>query len=526
MRMPAQKQRPRRAQTMGFPAPTGGLVSNRNLAMSNSPDMPPGAAILEDMFPTATGVVLRRGSATQDTLTGGAIGAMFTYTSGTLKEFFSATDDGIWDTTTSTAASVLSGQTSGDWSTVQFTTSGGTFLIGVNGEDDAFLYDGTSFTATSITFPLGETLTTADLIYCWTYKTRIWFIEKNSLNAWYLPVDQIGGELTLWPMGGVFANGGSLLWGQAWSLDSGGSGGLSEQCTFCTTEGEVSAYQGLSPDPDQGWSSVGVYRIGKPMGKKAFIRAGGDIVIATTVGFVSLASASQQDYAALGQGAVSYPIEDDWARAVSERGQEDWRCQVWADGQMALVSPPAGGSSVPIVFASNTNTGKWATFTAWDARSLGVFNNNLYFGTSDGDVVRGWVGGSDDGNAYTGKVMPLFSDLGAPANIKIAKMARAVIRSKYDVNARLSGRADFNQTLPPAPALAADPSGDEWDIGLWDEALWDATSASLIKSQWVPIGAYGDDLTVGLQISSGYAIPSDAELIRIDMTYTLADIVT
>jgi hypothetical protein len=102
------------------------------------------------------------------------------------------------------------------------------------------------------------------------------------------------------------------------------------------TEGEVAAYQGLFPG-DSSWAKVSSYRIGRPMGDKAFMRAGGDIVIATTVGFVSLAAASRLDYAALGQNAVSYPIEDDWADAVQTRGQDDWRVEVWPDQQMAMI---------------------------------------------------------------------------------------------------------------------------------------------------------------------------------------------
>lgn len=275
-----------------LPAPTGGLVSNRNLAVSRGPDMPPGAAVLENWFPTSTGIMARRGSKRWATMADSPILSLFTYISGNQKQLFAADDSGIYDITsvpspytwllaTDVSEQAISpdvpgevgfgeesmpgghiypGTTSGDWVVVQFGTAGGNFLVGVNGTDPAFLYDGTTFGATSITFPAGSGLTTADLSYVWVYKNRLFFIQKESLDAWYLPVDSIGGELTKWPMGGVFPRGGVLLWGQAWSLDSGGAGGLSEQCVFTTTEGEVAAYQGLSPDPDQGWTKVGTYR--------------------------------------------------------------------------------------------------------------------------------------------------------------------------------------------------------------------------------------------------------------------------
>lgn len=558
MRMPTRKQKPRKAQVASLPAPTGGLISNRNLAVARSADAPPGAAVLENVFPTATGCILRRGSKRWASVVQDApVKAIFSYLSGAQREMYAATEYGIWNITTVASPysfaitsdgedyiaadvptelvfgvdgleglDVLTGTTSGDWVVVQFATAGGEFLVGVNGSDEAFLYDGTTFDATAITFPAGSTLTTADLAYVWVYKQRLYFIEKNSLNAWYLPVDQVGGELVKLPLGGVFVRGGVLTWGQSWSLDSGGSGGLSEQCVFTTTEGEVAAYQGLSPDVDQGWTKVGVYRIGRPMGKKAFIRAGGDIVIATTVGFISLASASRQDYAALGQNAVSYPIEDDWARAVQTRGQDDWRCQVWADGQMVLVSPPTPESRSPVVFVSNANTGRWCTFTGWDATAFEVFNGGLFFGGTDGAVRQGGVGGSDEGAPYVGRVLPLFDDMGAAPNLKVMKMAQAVVRSAYDVKVQLSGHVNYKVNFPAPPSQGSIPIGNEWDNGVWGTSTWDAERGDIIAGDWVSVGGSGHDVSVGMQITSGAVVPIDAELVRINVTYTLGEVGT
>lgn len=532
MRRPATKPRPAKVQFASFPAPTGGLVSNRNLAMSRGPDLPPGAAVLDNFFPTATGVVLRRGSARWATMAAASpVRSLFTYTFGDQREMFAATDAGIWEVSASTGATPLSGTpahagTNGDWKVVQFSTAGGGFLIGVNGTDAAFQYDGTNFSATSITFPTGSTLTTADLSFVWVYKERIWFLQKDTLDAWYLPVDQIGGELTLWPMGGVFPLGGTIMWGQSWSLDADGAGGLSEQCVFTTTEGEVAVYQGLSPDPDQGWTKVSSYRIGKPLGPKAFIRAGGDIVVATTVGFISLATAARLDYAALGQNAVSNDIEDDWARAVRERGQADWRCEVWPDGQMALIAPPTPGNQAPVIFASNTNTGKWGVFRGWDARAIEVFAGRLFFGTTAGTVREAWTGGTDEGVPYTGQVLPLFDNLGAPGSLKVAKMARAVVRTSFRAAVQVSGQSNFKVAFPPAPVTLPISGGNVWGLGVWGEATWGGDSASVVQSDWVSVGASGHDIAIGVQIPSGAPVPLNAELVRIDLTYTVAEIGT
>ncbi|MGL4811909.1 MAG: hypothetical protein ACRCXM_09035 [Beijerinckiaceae bacterium] len=529
MRMPTQKRKPRRSQVASFAAPTGGKVSNRNLAIARDPSLPPGAAVLDDFFPTATGVILRRGMVRRASIVANdPVKSIFTYVSGGSQKMFAAVSTGIREITSVatpdvfSGPDVLTGKTSGNWNVVQFATAGGEFLIGVNGSDAAFLYNGTTFTATTITTPFGSGLTTANLSYVWVYKQRIYFLQKDSMNVWYLPVDSVGGALTLLPLGGVFVRGGVLTWGQAWSLDSGGSGGLSEQCVFVTTEGEVAAYQGLFPG-DANWTKVSSYRIGRPMGDKAFMRAGGDIVIATTVGFVSLAAASRMDYAALGQNAVSYPIEDDWAEAVQSRGQIDWRVEVWPDQQMALISPPPIVGAVPVLFVVNVNTGKWCIFNNWDARSLGLFQGSMFFGSANGAVRQAMVGGTDEGLPYTGKILPLFDDLGQPGSIKIAKMARAIIRSTFATNPRLSGQSDYNVNLPPTPSLGMPPVGSEWGVGSWGVALWGQDRNSIVTADWVPVGAYGHDISIGVQVTSGAVTPVDVELVRIDLMFDVGE---
>ena len=522
MRTPAIIQRPRRVQSVTFPAPTAGWVSNRNLSMAEEGG--PAAEVLENWFPTSTGIRLRRGYV-QWTAIPAAVVSLFSYSAGGAKQLFAASPAGIYNITTQGAApSVRTGLTSGDWVTAQYTTAGGTFLIGVNGQDPAWSYDGTTFALSAITFPVGSGKTTANLSYTWVYRNRIWFIEKNSLNAWYLPGDQIAGELTLWPMGGVFQLGGALLWGQTWSIE--GGGGLTGQCVFMTTEGEVAAYQGLSPDPGQGWTHVGTYRTGRPLGAKALVRAGGDLLIATTVGLISLAQAARSDYAALGKSAVSYSIEDEWARYVSERGESNWRCQVWSEGQMMLVAPPTISETDPNVLVTNTNTAAWCLFSGWDISALSAFNGRLFFGSPDGTINLASVSGTDNGKPYVGRSLPLFTDGGAPGSVKIVRHARALTRSEYGAKIKVTAQFNFNTKFPAAPDALVPSDASLWDVAEWDISTWATTSQPLVVGKWISIGGSGHDVSVATQVTSSSIAPLDVELVRMDVTYEIAGIVT
>jgi len=360
---------------------------------------------------------------------------------------------------------------------------------------------------------------TANLSFVWAYKERLYFIERETLNAWYLPVEQIGGEMSPLPLGGVFTRGGSLLWGQQWSLETSGDGGLSEQNVFVTTEGEVAAYQGLSPDEAATWTKVGVYRIGRPLGKKAFIRAGGDLVIATAIGFISLAQAVQRDFAALGSTAVSYPIEDAWARAVQDRGMTGWQCETWAEGNMVLVAPPTPDSMAPTLLVANSITGAWCVFTGWTVTSMEIFRSGLYFGGATGEVNQGSVGGSDNGAPFTAAMLHLFDDFDSGASRKYAKFARVTKRSAYPAIEGVAAKFDYNESLPSPPNAATIPTGNEWDNAIWDVSTWNAERGSIVTTDWKSVGGSGYAASVGVQVTSGASVPLDVEVIRTDLLY-------
>lgn len=631
-------QRARRSEVATFMAPVGGWISNRALAMPNGEGMPQGAERLDNFFPTATGCVLRRGSASyaQISNTGQNTVSLFKYIVGENSRMFGATDTTVYDITnvpypenfslsvdqgddlliddddntigenSGEGLEVYENTANGDWTTVQFGTTGGTYLIGVNGESTGFIFDGDRFYpygradvirigydaettafvdgetvtgATSgatgdvykvvpsvtpgegviylvdvtgtfannetidgdmggeavvngspfiaslgVTFQGEPTLSTADMAFVWIYKEALYFIEKNSLRAWYLEPDMIGGEAKVYPLNGFLDKGGSLLWGQSWSLASSDSGGLSSQNVFTTTEGESAVFQGISPS-DASWNQVGVYTVGKPLGKHAFIRAGGDIVIATDVGDIPLSKAVQVDYSVLAPNAVSYPIDVAWSDAISERGR-NWQCEVWPEGQMAIVIPPNSDSLDPVWFVSNTGTGAWAPFTNWKAYCVLAWNGRLFFGSDNGLVIEAMIGGTDRGLPFTGVYMPLFSDVGKPTSNKMARMARVEAKSRAAINEKVSCLFDFDTAVPSPPDSTLVPIGNEWDNAIWDSSVWNAGRSSTITKRRHSVGGNGYRLAPVFQVTSGAAIPLDVEVITLDVTFESGDAFT
>lgn len=369
---------------------------------------------------------------------------------------------------------------------------------------------------------------TSKLSYVWSFKSRLFFIEKDTLNVWYAAIDQIGGALELFPMAGIFPLGGSLLFGASWSLDTSGDGGLSAQCVFVTTEGEVAAFQGDDPSSASGWSLVGVYRIGQPLGQNAWHRAGGDLAISTTIGHVPLSQAINRSIAALSPVSVSYPIETAWNAAVAERQARNWQCILWPEKQMVLVALSADNGLTPSIFAANARTGRWCEFVGWDAKCFAIFQGRLFFGSTEGKVIEGYNTGLDQGATYTGVYVPLFSDLRTPEKLKTPQLARAVLRSNSEIISQISMQYDYVVDLPPAPNAQVSNSGSVWGDAEWgsDTAVWGGSSTAIIQQNWVSVGGSGYALAPALQFTSGSNAPLETEIVRIDVTYDIGDVLS
>jgi hypothetical protein len=502
-----------------FSAPLRGWIRNE-ARVSNKGD---GADVLDNWFPTATGARVRGGSELYATVGAGTrVGAIIPYVAGATKKLFAANDTAIYDITTVvdsavSPAAAVAALTSGDWAFVQFTTSGGTYLRLVNGVDTPLIYDGAAWG----TAPLITGVTDENLLHVWVFKNRLFFVEKNTLNSWYLATDSIGGAATKFPLGGVFKRGGSLVFGGSWAVDTGS--GLGEKCVFVTSEGEVAIYEGTDPASAASWALEGVYRVGRPLGQRAVFRAGGDLAIATDVGIVPLSQAITTDLGALGQKAITRQIEDEWADEVVDRvGLYPWHVEMWPTKQMMLVAMPSYSTLPEICFVANIRTGAWTRYTGWDTHSLGLYQDRLFFGTSTGTVIEAEVGGNDQGDSYTAKMALMFSDCGAGALQKFVSLARPVYLTSQSIGDKVSTAFDYVSGFPTAPNAATPLSGgNTWGTGVWGTFVWSEGSEQTVQKNWVAVTGEGLAVAPSLQVTVGQDALPDIELMRIDLQFTV-----
>lgn len=339
-------------------------------------------------------------------------------------------------------------------------------------------------------------VSTSDLTQVWLHQSRLWFVEKGSLSAWYMPAASIGGAATEFDMGAVFKRGGRLMFGASWSLDTGA--GLDDVCIFITSNGEIAVYQGTDPSSAATWSLSGVYDIARPLNKHAHFKAGGDLAILTEDGIIPVSEALRKDRAALQAVAVTYPIEDAWKDAISNRTTEfPITPTLWQSQAMLMIGVPGSDG---VAYVANARTGAWCRYIGWDVRCGAVAGDRLYFGTNDGRVMRGQIGGTDDGVAYVARYVPKFSELGGQA-LKMANHAGLTFRAEANPDFAMAAFADYEiGTYPNAPALL-DSAADVWGTAIWGTFIWGGSDDTRTFTRWKTVRASGFSIAPALVVN-------------------------
>jgi hypothetical protein len=486
------------AVSTALQAPIGGWDTREALA-----DMPvANAIIMDNFFPGSSKVSLRRGSAAHSTGMTGAVDSLLEYTplSGSGK-LFAANSDSIYDVTSSGAvgAAVVGSLANARWQSLQIGTSGGQFLFAVNGADTPITYNGSTWGTSSITGP-----TSTNLIWCNLHQRRLWFGETASLSAWYLAVNSISGAASEFSLAGVARLGGYIMAMGTWTRDAGD--GQDDVAVFLTSEGEAIVYAGTDPASSATWGLIGVFRIGKPIGRRCVMKAGADLIMVTQDGFVATSSILSIDRSQSDKVALSAQI----ARAVNDAVRDGstlygWQPLLYPRGtQMVFNVPISTTEAHQYVF--NTLTGAPCRFKGMNARCWALLNDNLYFGGVDGKVRLADSGTSDDGANIEGDALQAFSYFGSPGRSKAFKSVEPIFESAGNPNAALDLNLDFQVKVPTAVAAASPSSAALWGISKWGIGTWG--SALQVFKGWRGVRGKGRAAALRVRVNSASSRPA------------------
>lgn len=406
---------------------------------------------------------------------------------------------------------VVTGSTSGAAGTIlrdnDSGTSGFLTLTGVTGtfQDNEQLNGGAAL-ADGVATVVASAITgvaVSSLITVTAHKNRLWFAEKATLNAWYLPTSSIAGAATKFGLGGLCKLGGELTAIGSWSRD--GGDGADDLLVFVTSEGEVIVYQGTDPASASTWALVGVFRIQRPLGRRCFVKAGADLGVLTVDGPVSLAQVLPAAGSAQRRATLTDKISDAFRLAYSIAPSGSLWGILEAPGEgLILINTPTAVTGESVQFVMSADTGGWCRWTGIPATCMGLFNDRIYFGKAGGVVSRYGETFTDDGALVTSRLQMAYV---RPEGVEEKRytMARPIMQGPAGYEPEFLVKVNYDQSPADiAGSTVVTVVGEEWDVAAWDEASW-ATAA-------VPITKWQGVSGIGSAVSLAFAIATDIEM--------------
>ena len=325
------------------------------------------------------------------------------------------------------------------------------------------------------------------------YALRVFLVEKDSARVWYLPVNSIGGAAQVLDFSSLLNLGGYIMAMATWTIDN--SAGVNEYAVFISSEGEVLMYSGTDPAVAENWRKAGRFVIGRPIGRRCFMRVSSDVILLTNDGFMPMSQAMLTDRAQ--QVALSDKITDlVSADLTNYQNNFGWQATFHPAGTKLVFNVPQIPGKMQYQYVMNTISGAWCRFTGWNANVFATLADSLYFGSNLGAlpnsayVAKADIGFSDDGGYVQAEVKTAFQFFNYRGREKQITMARPIFITGGNVNAALAMDMEFGDAYPAAMPTFTGTSGTPWGTAKWNTFPW--TSGGNVKKDWQGVTGVGD----------------------------------
>lgn len=487
------------ANVASLPAPVGGWNARDSLANMAPTD----AVTLDNYFPGVSNVGLRGGYTKHATGFPDDVETLMTYSGGTTNQLWAVSDGKFYNATAAgtIGAAAVSGLSNSRWEHTNITTAGGSYLYAANGVNTPYLYDGSTWTSiTGASSPAITGVTTTTLTTPTLFKNRMWFIQKNTLKAWYLPTSSVGGAAQVLDLSSIARLGGVLVSMASWTIDAGY--GVDDNLVFITDKGEAIVYRGTDPSSASTWALIGVWIVGAPIGNRCLMKYGGDLLVLTLDGLLPLASALQSSRLDPNI-ALSDKIQGAFATAAATYGSNFGWCMLYNPKNNALIVNVPVRDGAQEQFVMNNITKAWCRFTGWSAFHFETLDDEPYFGGA-GFVAKAWTQGStgfvDDTSNIVGKCLQAFNYFETRGVKKIFTRARPSFFSNGTPSITVGMNVDFSLADNFAPISFTPPTVALWDTALWDGAVWGSDLE--IQNNWQGITGVGYCGAISFQSNS------------------------
>lgn len=540
MRYPVNTSRDRpvqmqQVQSQPYLAPIGGVNAIDGLAMPQVQD----AIYAFNMVPSQYGMKVRDGYTEWCTNVGtDGVKTVIPYKSSSSSQdkLFAAAQDGIYDVTASSAAPTLkltfatNNSNSGYGQYANFINlSGQKFILYCDETNGYHLY--TQATDTWAAVAQGTSAGEIDGVdpvnfcFCMIWKSRVWFVQKDTGDAWYLPVGQVTGKVTRFSFSNKFKQGGYLVGLWNWTVD--GGEGVDDYLVAISSAGDVVVYKGTDPNSASTFDQKGVYYIGPtPAGRRCAGSFGGELYLLSSYGLVPISKLMSGqvviDTSILVSRKITPLINLDMAQSRTMLG---WEVKLLPKQNLLAISTPKQIGFSYIQYVQSLDTRGWAVYRDFPYTTGDSWNDAFYVGTSDnrilihtGTLDNVTLATPDIGDEIEWSILTWYQDLGTPAQNKITQLIRPTFVTERVPTYTVLARYDYDLEEALAVPTPSTPTGDVWDVAIWDTAVWGVGS---ITSNSLSGGAgMGRSIAIALRGTSA----AKTTLVRFDLAFTFGNI--
>jgi len=480
------------ASSITVPAPIGGLNTRDAVDLMPETD----AIRLDNFFPGRSFVTVRKGFDSHVTGLPSDVETLMPYNSGTTNTLFAASGTAVYNVTSagSVGSAVITSLNNAKFQFVNMTISGGSYLFICNeGTTDAPRHWNGSTWAT----PSFSGITAANIVSVQVFKERLFFVQNDSLTYGYLGTGAVAGSVSTVNLGSIFSKGGYLQNIGTWTRD--GGSGPEDSILFYSSEGQLAMYSGTNPASADTWGLVGVYDVGRPIGRRCILQQGSDCYLITERGVVPMTSALSSGEAAPNL-AITDKISGSYSTAVENFASVfGWQGIVYPKGGYALFNVPSSTSGDFDQYVINLETGAWARFTGQDSFCWAIFNGELYFGGNT-KVFKADSGSDDDSTDIISSAKTAFIYYGGRDGPKRYTAIRPVMQSDANLNVTIGFDVDYADGTASISSSTGDAGAGSWDTAAWDVAAW---SGSFTTTQtWQTVANIGWNAAIRIRTST------------------------
>jgi len=481
--------------SVSLPAPVGGWNARDSIG-----EMPPTDAVyLTNWFPATSSVNLRDGYTQYATGLPTYVETLMAYAGGATDKLFAISNGNIYDVTAGGAvgAASVSGLSNSRFQYTNIATSGGNFMLAVNGSNKLQGFDGSAWWVDGDGTHDITGVDSATLIGVNLFKNRVWFVQKDTLTAWYLGTNSIAGAASQFNLQSVAKLGGYLMAMGTWTIDAGQ--GVDDYAVFVTSKGEIIIYQGSDPSSSTTWALKGVWLLGAPVGRRCIQKLAGDLLLICQDGLLPL-SGSLQSSRVNPRVALTDKIQWAMSAAISTYGANyGWQTLYFPKENMLFLNVPIQEGGNQQQYVMNTISKSWCNFTGWNANCWELYQDNPYFG-GNGFVGKAWDGTSDNDTNIVGDAKQAFNYFGSRGKLKRFTMIRPILQSNGSPSFIANINLDYDDSGITGVPNFSPVSYGTWDSATWDSSIWSG-GLSVIKN-WQGVNGVGYCAAMRIKLES------------------------